>query len=612
MRVILLQVALGVLALLAFGKAQTNENEVEVDEQQHDLVVPPCSCEEEAAMIESLLEDVGEKDLTISKMQVKFEQILDEKAKEFDATLVERDEDISALRAKLSEVNESDKNYVHDLEANLQSQKDKIIELEKETKSKELELEESLNAVKLKLEMSEDILKALCDVLMVDNDENLLEKAKEISLLASRMALIDDNNHSLDDDNQTEGNKEEGDEEVVDDDHEDLKDELHRVQQELADVRRQSLEEASHVQDKWKGFVLNVTELVDELTACRTTGEKEMGRIFSGDEEEMLDALRKLKEELNACHNSVQVEEQGTESKMDHEDDEVQNLQLDNLKSELESCRAECDAEIAELSKRLLREEEDKNQDENQVLAERQNDTLLHDALLRQAESLLYGLQDLEGELEGLQEGGGSSQNETRENAAQFFKHLLNALTIGRELAGLSGNLTDIQLVADVQDMMEESSYSNKDKDVHDAEPKEEEDIERESQERVVEMEVDSQGHAASPDESLISRIAELEEELVTYREKDELQNIHQEYLDTPPLFDEDILGGSTDPIEEEEELHQPETKSYTSSTPDYKGLSTFIGDVLTIGASLASTGMKNTCVGICKSCVKWVVVYGL
>ncbi len=591
---ILLQVALGVFALLAFGKAQANGNEVEVDEQQHDLVVPPCSCEEEAAMIESLLEDVGEKDSAISKMQVKFEQIQHEKAQEFDATLAERDEDISALRAKLSEVNESDKNYVHELEANLQSQTDKIIELEKETKSKELELEESLNAVKLKLETSEDILKALRDVLMVDNDEKLLETAKEISLLASRTALVDDNNHSLDNDNRTEGNKEVGDEEVVDDDNEDLKDELHRVQQELADVIRQSLKEVSHVQDKWKGFVLNVTELVDELTVCRTTGEKEMERIFHGDEEEILNALRKLNEEVNACHNSVQVEEQGTESKTDHEDDEVQNSHLDTLKSELKSCRAECNAEIAELSKRHLRGEESKNQDdENQVLAERQDDTLLYDTLLRQAESLLYGLQGLEGEFEGLQEGEGSSQNETRENAVEIVKWLSNALIIGRELAGLNGNLTDIQLVTDVQNMMEESSYSNEDKDVHDAEPKEEEYIERESQEHMVEMEVISQRCATLTNESLISRIAELEVELVICREKDEPQNIHEEDLDTPPLLDGDILGGSTGPIVVEEELRQPEKKLYTSSTPDYKGLSTFIDDVLTIGASLASTGMK-------------------
>ncbi len=589
MRVMLLHVALGYLGLLAFGKAQINEpTEVEVDDQQHDLVdEPPPSYEEAAAMIESLLDDVGEKESEISNMRIEIQRIQQENAEEVDYALAERDNEILKLRAKLSEVNETE-NYLRKLEANLQSQKDKIMQLEEEPKSKELELEESLNTVRLKLETYETILKDLRGVLVVDNDEELLEAVTELSLNASRMAPVDINNDSLDSDGRTEGNKE-----VIDGNREDLEDDLRRAQEELANM----MEEASLVQNKWKGFVVNVTDLVSELAACRT-GEKEMDRAVHGDEEEILTVLKKLSEEVNTC----QVEEQKEkESKMDHEDGEEKNFQLDNMKSELESCRSECKAEIAELSKRLLPKEEDKNEDE--VLAEHQDSTLL-----QQAESLLYGLKNLEGELEGLQEGKeSSSQNEARENVAQIVKQLSNALIIGRELADLNGSFPDFQLVAYVQDMTEESSSSSSGEDedvVYDVEPKEEkeEEIEREIQEEhVVEVEVDSQGHTTSqPNESLLSRIGELEEELVKCREKYELQSI-LDHRNTSPPFDENILVGSTDPIpeDEEEELHKPEKQTYTSSTPDYRGLSTFIGDTLTIGSSLASTGMKTTTCGV-------------
>ncbi len=570
MRVIL-QVALGVLVLLAFGKAQTNENEA--GDEQHDLV--PCSCEEEAAMIESLLEDVGrkarEKDSVVSEMRLEFEQIECEKAEEFASTLAQRDTDISELRTKVLKFNETSGDMVKNViktNIQIQSQRDEIVELEKEAKRMELEFEESLKGVRLELETSENILKALGDVLMVDN-ENLLEKVKEMSLLASHVQLIEENNHSEDAD-PGEGNKAPRPEEMGDD-HDDLKGELQRVQQELDDVRWQSLEEVSRIQGKGQAFVSHVSELIDELVACRT-GEKEMGIL--GGSREMLDAMQKLNEEVKACRHGSW--EQGTESNMEDRKNEVQNLQLDNLVSQLES-----------YSGRLLQVE-----NETQVLVELLNEET---PLLHQAESLLSGLQGLEGELKGWQEGEeDSEQNETRKNVgAEIVKHLSDALIIGRELAGLNSNLTDIQLVADVQDIGG-SSHSNADKGMHVAKPREE-DIERERQERI-EMNVDTQGQVSfSPDDdSLQSRIAELEEELVACREKDELHSVRQE-LFNDSLIDEDILT-STDSVEEE--LQQPE-KSYNSFTSDYKSLSTFIGDVLAVGASLASTGMKNTYVDI-------------
>ncbi len=576
----ILHVALGVFVLLAFGKAQTNENET--GDEQHDLV--PCSCEEEAAMIESLLEDVGrkarEKDSVVSEMRLEFEQIEQEKAKEFAATLAQRDAGISELRAKVLKCNETSAEYVNKTRIQIQNQRDEIIQLEKEAKRMELKFNESLKGVRLELETREDILKSLGNVLMVESNENLLEKVKEISLVASRVGQED--NHSEDAD-PGEGNKAAAARlEEMGRDHDNLKDELQRVRQELEDVRRQSLENISQIQGEGQVFASNVSELIDELVACRTGG-KEMG-ILGESKEKMLDVMQKLNEEVRACRNGSW--EQGTESNIEDGKNEVEeNSQLNDLVNQLESC-----------SGRLLQAE-----NETQVLVERLNE---EPPLLHQVESILSGLQGMEGELKGLGEEDSEQKNEIHEENVTFVeivKHLSDALIIGRELAGLNSNLTDIQQpVADVQQDIRESSHSDADKGTHVTKPAEE-DKEKEMQ---IEMNVDTEGQvsAFAPDDSLLqSRIAELEEELVACH--DELHNISQEELfnNESQIDDEDILRASTDsPVEEEEE----------KVTSDYKGLSTFIGDVLAIGVNIASTGMCESS-SLWKGVVCVCVVHG-
>ncbi len=598
MRAAVLQVTLGILTLLlAFCKAQANENKTG-DEQQYDVVLP-YSCEEEVAMIESLLEDIGqkarEKDSAVLEMQEKFEQAQHSKEEQFNVTLAQRDKDISELQAKLVESEEllkivpplsvtlaqrdkdiselqaklvESEELLNAMEAQLQPKESEIMEL----KHKSLDMESALGTLEdtmADLDTSLDILDALRDILMVDDDEKIVGRVKEI-LLASRVPLYEEKSDDHAGDSVPgEGSKAPPSEEVLEG-----QDELQRVKQELIDVKRWSSDEISHIESREHAFFFNVSELVHEMVACRT-GEKDMG-VLEGYREKTLDVLQKLSEEVKACHDipdSLQTrhaegEEEGTETKMGH-DYECRNVS-DYLMRDLTTCKEE----VVSLSECIV-----SLKDENRVLLERPSEFLLN-----QTESLLSGLEALKVEHneESQEVGENSMEVETRKRAAEIVKQLHDALIVGQKLAGLNSNLIATPLVEDVQDM-EESSYS--DKGIH-AEPNEEE---RGRQEQI-EMEVDFKGHISNETDSLLYRLAELEEELVACREKAELQNVHEDHPDIPHVEDEVVVTCANASVEDE--LYKPGKKTYTSPTPDYNSLSTFIDDALTIGASLASRGM--------------------